>query len=187
MATAFRTQADFRKWLEKNYAREKELVIRLFKVHAKHRGMGYREALDEALCFGWIDGVVHALDKDSFTQRYSPRRARSKWSVVNIKRYKQLVKEGRVHPAGKAAYKARNADADLYAFERKTPMQLDPALERQFRANKRAWKFFENQPPGYRKLMIFRVMSAKREETRVRRFAGLLEQSAKEKRMDLLG
>ena len=118
---------------------------------------------------------------------FSPRKAKSKWSLVNVKRYKQLVKEGRVHPAGKAAYEARNAGADLYAFERKTALQLDPAFEKQFRANKRAWKVVENQPPGYRKLMIFRVMSAKREETRARRFAGLLEQSAKERRMDLLG
>ena len=117
MASQFRTPEDFRTWLEKNHASEKELIVRLFKVHAKHRGIGYREALDEALCFGWIDGIKRALDKDSFTHRFSPRKAKSKWSNVNIKRFKELKKAGRVQPPGLAAFEARNVYAGLYSFE----------------------------------------------------------------------
>ena len=178
MPTAFRTPADFRRWLEKNYASETELVIRLFKVHARHRGIGYREALDEALCFGWIDGVRKALDRDSFIQRFSPRKKKSKWSNVNIKRAKELLKEGRMHPAGQSAFKARDLYAAPYSFEREE-MTFDPAFEKQFRENKRAWEFFQAQAPYYRRVTTYYVMSAKRDETRARRFAHVLERCSK--------
>ena len=104
MARSFRTREDFRAWLEKNHATENELTIRLFKVHAKDRGIGYREALDEALSFGWIDGVRRGLDDDSFTTRFTPRKKRSNWSAVNIKRAKELEAEGRMNAAGLAAW-----------------------------------------------------------------------------------
>ena len=103
---AFRTQADFRKWLQRHHASEKELMMRLFKVHARHRGIGYREALDEALCWGWIDGVRRAHDEDSFVQRFTPRKARSNWSTVNVKRYRELAASGQVAPPGQAAFDA---------------------------------------------------------------------------------
>lgn len=186
MATAFRTPADFRKWLEKNCARETELVVRLFKVHAKHRGIGYREALDEALCFGWIDGVRKALDNDSFTQRFTPRQKKSNWSAVNIKRVKELLKEGRMHPAGEEAFKNRDATAVApYSFEA-AEMRLDPAFEKEFRKNKRAWEFFGSQAPYYRRVATFWVMSAKREETRARRFAHVMERCKKRLKIGLL-
>ena len=111
MAKSFRTREDFRAWLERHHASESELMLRLFKVHASRRGMGYREALDEALCYGWIDGVRRSLDEDSFTQRFTPRKAKSNWSSVNLKRVKELIAEGRMHPAGLQAFEARDATA----------------------------------------------------------------------------
>jgi uncharacterized protein YdeI (YjbR/CyaY-like superfamily) len=182
VAKAFRTSEEFRAWLEKNHASVTELDMRLFKTHAKQRGIGYREALDEALCFGWIDGVRRSLDADSFTQRFTPRKKKSNWSRVNIKRATELDAEGRMHSAGLAAFRARNAIAVApYSFENRS-VRLDAAAEKKFRANKRAWEFYQAQAPWYRRTTAFWVMSAKREETRARRLASLIERSAKETR-----
>lgn len=186
MAKAFKTPADFRDWLEKHHGSEKELMMRLFKVHAKQRGIGYREALDEALCYGWIDGVRRALDEDSFTQRFTPRKKKSNWSAVNIKRVKELQKEGRIRPPGTVAFEARDATAVApYSFESK-PLTLDPAFGKKLRANKAASAFFQAQAPYYRRLMTFWIMSAKREETRAKRFARLLDYSANGTRIPLV-
>lgn len=183
---AFRTRKHFREWLERNHASASELVIRCFKVHAKQRGIGYKEALDEAICFGWIDGVRHGLDNDSFTTRLTPRKAKSNWSAVNIKRAKELEAEGRMHPSGLAAFRARDKTASApYSFENRG-ITLDPAFEKQLRANQAAWEFFQTLPPWYRRTTIFWVMSAKREETRARRFATLLESTAKRTASPLL-
>ena len=170
---AFRTQADFRKWLQRHHGSEKELMMRLFKVHARHRGIGYREALDEALCWGWIDGVRRAHDEDSFLQRFTPRKARSNWSTVNVKRYRELEAAGQVAPPGKAAFDAWDGKPAPYSFIN-APMTLAPDFLRQLRAHKKAWAFWEALPPGYRRLTTYRVMSPKREETRAKRFADLL-------------
>jgi uncharacterized protein YdeI (YjbR/CyaY-like superfamily) len=178
---AFRSREQFRAWLERHHAAATVLVLRCFKVHAKHRGIGYKEGLDEALCFGWIDGVRRSLDNDSFTVRFTPRRAKSKWSVVNIKRAKELEAEGRMHDAGLAAFRARGAVAIApYSYESRS-VALDPSLEKKFRANKIAWEYFQTLPPWYRRTSVFWVMSAKREDTRSRRFASLLERCAKRK------
>lgn len=179
MAKSFKTQAEFRAWLEKHHASAMELNLRLFKTRAKHRGMGYRESLDESLCFGWIDGVRRSLDDDSFTQRFSPRKPKSNWSRVNIKRATELEAEGRMRPAGLAAFRARDAAKPApYSFESK-PLELDAASEKKLRANKRAWTFFQAQAPWYRRTTTFWVMSAKREETRARRLATLIAHCAK--------
>ena len=176
---AFRTLEQLRAWLEQHHATEAELVLRCFKVHAQHRGVGYKEGLDEALCFGWIDGVRHGLDNDSFTVRFTPRQTKSNWSVVNMKRARELEEAGRMHAAGLAAFKARNAIAQApYSVENKS-VRLAPALETQLRANKPAWEYFQSLPPSYRRNTAFWVMSAKREETRQKRFATLLERCAK--------
>jgi uncharacterized protein YdeI (YjbR/CyaY-like superfamily) len=114
---AFRTQADFATWLKKNHATKTELWMRLFKVHAKHRGIGYREALDESLCWGWIDGVRYSLDDDSFTQRFTPRQKKSIWSAVNIKRYKELLAAKLVMPTGAAAFARWGGKKAPYSFE----------------------------------------------------------------------
>ncbi len=184
---AFKTQKDFRKWLAENHASRTELVVRLYKVHAKHKGIGYREALDEALCWGWIDGVVRRLDEDSFQQRYTPRRAKSNWSAVNIKRMKTLIAEGKVAKPGLAAFARRGkTKAAPYSYENRG-LKLEPAFVKRFKADTKAWTFFEALPAGYRNLMVFRVMDAQRAETRERRFVRLLELSRQHKRMPLLG
>jgi uncharacterized protein YdeI (YjbR/CyaY-like superfamily) len=185
---AFKTQKDFRAWLKKNHATETALIMRLFKVHAKHRGIGYREALDEALCWGWIDGVVRRLDEDSFQQRFTPRKAKSNWSAVNIKRMNELIAEGKVAKPGLAAFARRTTTKPApYSYENRATIRLAPAFVKRFKAEPQAWDFFEALPPGYKRLMIFRVMDAKREDTRERRFAQLLDLSRQQKRMPLPG
>ena len=160
--------------------------MRLFKVHARAKGIGYREALDEALCFGWIDGVRRALDADSFVQRFTPRKAKSNWSSVNIRRVKELIADGRMHDAGMKAFNARDTSARApYSFEH-GPHRLDATFEKKLRANRKAWSFWESCPPYYRKLMAFYVMSAKRDETRRRRFDVLFRHAAKGERVPLL-
>ncbi len=185
MTKSFRTQSDFRAWLERHHASEKVLTLRLFKVHARHRGIGYREALDEALCFGWIDGVRHGLDEVSFTVRFTPRKPKSNWSSVNIKRFRELEAQGRVRPPGLAAFDGHDGKPAPYSFEH-SPKELDAAFLRAFHAKKRAWEFFERQPPGYRRIITFWIMSAKRPETRASRFDILLKRCAKGERVPLL-
>ena len=182
---SFKTQDDFRAWLERHHGAETELMMRLFKVHARHRGIGYREALDEALCFGWIDGVRRSLDDDSFTQRFTPRKAKSNWSAVNVKRYRELESAGRIHASGAAAFARWDGKKAPYSFE-SAPRALAPDFTRRFRAKKRAWAFWDQQPAGYRRVMTHWVMSAKREETREKRFAALLRESAAGRRVDFL-
>ena len=159
--------------------------MRLFKVRARHRGIGYREALDEALCFGWIDGVRRSLDDDSFTQRFTPRKAKSNWSAVNVKRYRELESAGLVHAAGAAAFSRWDGKKAPYSFE-SAPLALAPELMKRFRAKTKAWAFWERQPPGYRRVMTHWVMSAKREETREKRFVALLRESAAGRRVESL-
>jgi uncharacterized protein YdeI (YjbR/CyaY-like superfamily) len=168
---AFRTPADFRGWLEKNGATARELVVRCYKVHARERGIGYKEALDEALCFGWIDGVRRPLDADSFSQRFSPRKAKTLWSKVNTKRLRELIAEGRVRPPGMAAFE--RGTPSKYSFGAR-PGALDPKFEKQLRRNAAAWAFWQQEPPGRRRLVTFYVMEAKQEATRARRFLKLL-------------
>jgi uncharacterized protein YdeI (YjbR/CyaY-like superfamily) len=176
---AFRTPAAFRAWLEKHHATATELELRLFKVHAAHRGLTYRQALDEALCFGWIDGVVHRLDEDSFSQRYTPRKARSAWSRRNLAHVERLTKGGRMAPAGLAAFNARTeARTGAYSFEQERP-DLAPAFVKAIKANAAAWAYYQQQAPWYRRTTGHWVMSAKREETREKRLAILIDCSAR--------
>ena len=180
---AFPRAEAFRAWLERHGRREKELILRCYKTHAKERGLTYRDALDEALCFGWIDGVRRRLDEESFVQRFSPRKAASYWSAVNIKRYGELEAEGRVRPVGREAFERRSAKAKgRYSFESR-PRALAPSYMKKLRANERAWRFFARQPPYYRRLIAFWVMSAKRPETRDRRMEILIAHSAREQRI----
>jgi uncharacterized protein YdeI (YjbR/CyaY-like superfamily) len=176
---AFRTPAAFRAWLERHHATATELELRLFKVHAAHRGITYAQALDEALSFGWIDGVVHRLDEDSFRQRYTPRRPRSTWSRRNIDHVERLKKAGRMTPAGLAAYEAREAErSGVYSFEQEG-QALAPPYAKAIRANRAAWVFFQAQAPGYRRMTAHWVMSAKKEETRARRLGILIDSAAR--------
>ncbi len=170
---AFSGPAAFRAWLAKNHAKATELFVRCSKAHVAG-GLTYRLALDEALCIGWIDGVRHGVDATSFSVRFSPRKPRSAWSTVNIKRYQELQAEGRVKPAGRKAFDARVKSQ--YSFESR-PQALAPAYLRSFRSNRRAWTFFEAQPPWYRRTCSFFVMSAKQPETRERRLGVLISHS----------
>jgi uncharacterized protein YdeI (YjbR/CyaY-like superfamily) len=184
--TAFASAAAFRTWLAKHHASEPELIVRVFKTSASHLGLGYRDAVDEALCYGWIDGVRRSLDADSFTVRFSPRKPRSKWSVVNVRRVGELEAAGRMRKPGLAAFRARDEnDSRRYSFESK-PVALDPALEKKLRTNGHAWKYFQEQAPWYRRTSAFWVMSAKREETRERRLGILLDCCARGMRIPVL-
>jgi uncharacterized protein YdeI (YjbR/CyaY-like superfamily) len=173
--TAFKTPAAFRSWLAKNYNTSSELLLRLFKVHAADRGVTYAQALDEALCYGWIDGVRRSVDADSFSVRFTPRKPQSIWSRVNIGHAERLIKAGRMAEPGLSAFQARDEKRTaVYSFENR-PKQLSPDLARKFKANKAAWTFFEKQAPYYRRTVAFWVMSAKQESTRVRRLEALVD------------
>src|SRR6266487_3449043 len=169
----FNSPSDFRQWLEKNHDKASELWLGFYKKSAGKTGITYAEALDEALCFGWIDGVRKSIDDISYMIRFTPRKSRSIWSLVNTKRAEELRKLGRMKQSGLAAFQQRDPRrTGVYSFER-AASKLGPVYEKKFRANKDAWDFFQNQPPGYRRLASFWVASAKKEETRLRRLAQL--------------
>jgi len=176
---AFPSGAAFRAWLVRHHRKRSELLVLIFKTHAKHRGMTYFDALDEALCFGWIDGVRRRIDDDSFSIRFTPRRSGSIWSGINIERATALETGGRLAAAGLEAFRAREAKRSrIYAYESK-PKALSPEYTRRLRSNRAAWEFFRAQAPWYQRLCAFRIMSAKREETRERRLAKLIDCSGR--------
>lgn len=187
MQPKFFTVAErFRQWLERNHDSATELLVGFHKKSSGKKSITYAEALDEALCFGWIDGVRKNLNETSYTIRFTPRKSKSIWSNVNVKHVERLQKEKRMHPAGLAVYERRDPErTGIYSFEN-APRELSAEYEKKFRQNKAAWKFFQEQPPSYKRLLIFRTMSAKREETRLRRLEQLIECSEKGERMGIL-
>jgi uncharacterized protein YdeI (YjbR/CyaY-like superfamily) len=177
--TFFPTPADFRAWLEAHHDQDRELLVGFYKKGSGKPSITWPESVDEALCFGWIDGVRRRVDDESYTIRFTPRQARSTWSAVNIQRVQELTAQGRMHPAGRNAFAARSADnSAIYAYEQRHAATLDPAEEAQFRANPAAWAFFQAQPPSYRRTALYRVVSAKKAETRQKRLATLIDDSA---------
>jgi uncharacterized protein YdeI (YjbR/CyaY-like superfamily) len=184
--TFFRTPAAFRRWLEKNHDRVSELWIGMYKKASGKGGITYKEALDEALCFGWIDGVRKRLDDEAFVQRFTPRTAKSYWSAVNIARADELAAAGKMHAAGRAAYERRDATAAARYSSERRDAKLDAAAEKQFRADAAAWAYFQSSPPWYRRVTIHWVTSAKRVETRQRRLDILIRDSAAGRRINLL-
>lgn len=182
----FKSPAEFRRWLEKNHAGMRELWVGFYTVASGRGGLTYKEALDEALCFGWIDGVRKSLEDESYVQRFTPRTARSCWSAVNTKRVGELKRAGRMHEAGLAAFARRDkAAASRYSFERENAA-LDPAAEKQFRSNQKAWSYFESEAPWYRRAMLHWITSAKKEETRQRRLQTLIADCAAGRRIAAL-
>lgn len=180
----FRTPADFRRWLEKNHADVAELWVGFHKKGSGKPSITWPESVDEALSFGWIDGVRRSIDETSYEIRFTPRRSTSIWSAVNTRRAKELIAEGRMAEAGIRAFEKRSDErSGVYSFEQRKEAKFDPALETRFRARAKAWRFFEAQPPGYRRLAAFWVMSAKKEETRLRRLAELIARSANGERL----
>jgi uncharacterized protein YdeI (YjbR/CyaY-like superfamily) len=179
----FTSPAQFRRWLEKNHATTEELVVGFHKKSSGKNSITYPEALDEALCFGWIDGVRRNFDETSYTIRFTPRRPRSIWSLVNVRHVERLQKEGRMHAAGVAAFAQRDPQrTGIYSFESR-PRELAEEYEKELRKNKAAWEFFQAQPAGWKRTVSFWIMSAKKEETRLKRLQRLIESSAKGERV----
>lgn len=180
---SFESPSEFRAWLEAHHADASELVVVYYKRGSGKPSMTWPESVDEALCFGWIDGIRRRIDDESYSIRFTPRRRRSVWSAVNIDRAKELIKLGLMRAAGLRAFEQRDEKrARMYSYEREHA-SFDPADEKRFRANKAAWKFFGAQPAGYRRLATHYVTSAKQPETRQRRLAKLMEISAQGKRL----
>ena len=183
---AFPSPAAFRRWLARHHGTAGEIVLALAKKHSGLSALTYRQALEEALCYGWIDGVTRRIDEGTYALRFTPRRASSYWSAVNVRRYAELEALGRIAPPGRACFEARDQTARRqYSFENR-PVRLSPSLARRFKASPDAWAFFGAQPPGYRRTAIFWVMSAVREETRERRLTALIRDSAAHRRLQLL-
>jgi uncharacterized protein YdeI (YjbR/CyaY-like superfamily) len=185
--TFFKSSSAFREWLEDHHDTSLELWVGFYKKDSGKAGITYPGALDEALCFGWIDGIRRNVDALRYTIRFSPRRPRSIWSLVNTRRAEELNRLGRMTPAGRKAFAARDPKRSaLYSFEN-APRKLDAVCERKFRANRAAWEFFQAQPPGYQRVASFWVMSAKQEETRLRRLTRLMNDSEQGLRLAMLG
>ena len=179
----FSDAAAFRAWLEKHHASEQEVWLGFYKASTGKGGISYKESVDEALCFGWIDGVRKSLDAERYVQRFTPRTAKSYWSAVNTTRAHELIAAGRMHPAGRAAFDRRDAGATArYSFERETA-ELSPADLARFKTNVKAWTYFASEAPWYRRVAVHWVVSAKREETRERRLAALIADSAAGRRI----
>jgi len=182
----FPTPEKFRAWLAKNHDKAREVFLGFYRKNSGKGGITYLEALDEALCFGWIDGVRRKLDEHSYTNRFSPRKAGSYWSEINIAKAKALQAAGRMMPPGLAAFERRDESrAARYSFEAKTA-EFDAAALKKFRANRTAWAYFSGKPPGYRRTLTFWVMSAKQQATRDRRLAALIEYSAEGRPIPLM-
>jgi uncharacterized protein YdeI (YjbR/CyaY-like superfamily) len=180
----FRTGAEFRKWLAKNHATSSDIGVVLHSKASGKPSMSWSEAVDEALCYGWIDGIARRLDETSRVQRFTPRRPKSNWSAVNIKKVAELTAQGLMMPAGLAAFARRDdARSQVYSYENRHLAALDPEREAEFRAHEKAWEFFSKQPPSYRQTSIYWVMNAKREETRTSHLARLIEESSKGRRL----
>ncbi len=182
----FRSADELRAWLEKAHDSVSELWIGFFNQRSGQTGITYKQALDEALCFGWIDGVRKSVDEGRYMQRFTPRKARSIWSLVNIKRVGELKALGRMCAPGLAAFARRDEKrSGVYSFERAN-VRWSGALERLFRASAPAWAFFQSQPPGYRRIATWFVMSAKKDETRLKRLTTLIALSEKGRRLPML-
>ena len=175
----FETQTELRAWLEANHSSEPELIIGMWKKKTGRPSVHWPEVRDEALCFGWIDGVGRRIDDERHQQRITPRKPGSIWSKVNVERFEALEAEGLMTEAGRAAFARRREDrTGVYSHENREAAVLPPEYEQRLRANAAAAKFFDAQPPGYRKTAIHLVISAKREETRERRLEQLIADSA---------
>jgi uncharacterized protein YdeI (YjbR/CyaY-like superfamily) len=170
----FKTPADLRKWFQKNYLKEKEVFIAYYKKSTGKQTITWYEAVGEALCFGWIDGVASKIDEDSYCNRFTPRRLKSNWSDINIKRIEELIKQGLVTEEGKHLFYNRDLSKQKSASFEQEKVELPANYLKKFKANKSAWKYFETQTNTYKKQSIWYVISAKQEETRLRRLEILI-------------
>jgi len=172
----FETPSDFRKWLEKNHDKETEIIVGFYKIGSGKKSITWPEAVDQAICYGWIDSVRRSIDPESYSNRFTPRRKNSIWSNVNIKKVEELTKKGLMKPKGIEAFQAKKPEkSGIYSFEIEAKI-LDPKFEQLFRKHTKAWEFYENLAPGYRKLTIHRIMSAKQEKTQLARLEKTIAQ-----------
>lgn len=179
----FATQAAFREWLEKHHKKETELLVGFYKVNSDKPSMTWSQSVDQALCFGWIDGVRKSIDTESYSIRFTPRRSNSIWSAINIKKVEELQKTGLMTPQGQKAFDLRTENKSRIYSHEKEPAILDPNYESQFKINTLAWDFFNAQAPSYKKVMIHWIMTAKQEKTRVSRLEKTIQVSEEQKRM----
>ncbi len=175
--TFFTKQSEFRKWLEKNYKNKTELLVGFYKVDSRKQSMTWSQSVDEALCFGWIDGVRKSIDNESYQIRFTQRRPTSIWSAINIKKIEELTKLGLMQPAGLEIFEKRKEEiSKIYSYENEE-VKFSIELEEQFKPNKKAWDYFQSLAPSYRKHSTYWVMSAKNETTRLRRLKELIADS----------
>ncbi len=179
----FPTQNDFRRWLEEYHDKETELIVGFYKVSTGKPSMTWSESVDQALCFGWIDGVRRSIDAERYSIRFTPRKARSVWSAVNIKKIQALTAKGLMKPAGISAFEKRDEKrSKIYAYENEQK-QFSDEFEKRFKANEKAWNFFEKQANWYKKQMVSWVMTAKQEVTREKRLEKLISESENGRRV----
>ena len=175
--TFFADQSDFRKWLEKNHKKKTELLVGFYKVGSGKPSMSWSQSVDQALCFGWIDGIRKSIDENSYSIRFTPRKAGSIWSAINIKKVNELKRKGLMRPAGIASFEKRKENKSrIYSYE-KEPVKLLPSYEKKFKASKKAWAFFASLSPSYKKLGVHWVMDAKQEKTQMSRLEKLIKES----------
>lgn len=179
----FADQIEFRKWLEENHKTETELLVGYYKVSTGRPSMTWSQSVDQALCFGWIDGIRRSIDAESYCIRFTPRKPTSIWSNINIKKVEELTQKGLMTEAGLEAYsKRKDSKSGIYSFEN-DPTLLPDGYDQILKANPGAWDFFSNQAPSYRKAVLRWIMSAKQEETRLSRLNKLIQASEEQKRM----
>lgn len=180
----FKTPAEMRKWLQKNYKKETEIIVGYYKVSTGKPSITWSESVDQAICFGWIDGVRRSIDEASYMIRFTPRKAKSIWSAVNIEKVKKLAEAGLMLPEGLAAFEKReDAKSKIYSFEQEK-VELDAPSLKKLKANKKAWLFFDKETPGsYKRAAIWWVISAKQETTKARRLQQLIDDSEAGKRL----
>lgn len=185
--THFGTPAEFRAWLARHHGSAAELWVGFYKKDSGRPSITWPESVDEALSFGWIDGVRRRLDDERYMIRFTPRRRGSNWSEVNVKRAEELIRQRRMERAGLDAFEARDPNRTAsYSFEQRSAAQLPEDLDLVFRANEAAWDFFHAQPPGYVRMMLWWIVSAKRDDTRRRRLQELIEVSAAGRRVEVM-
>jgi uncharacterized protein YdeI (YjbR/CyaY-like superfamily) len=179
----FANQTEFREWLEKNHKTESELIVGYYKKGSGKPNMTWSQSVDEALCFGWIDGVRRSIDKECYCIRFTPRRPNSTWSTVNINKVEELIKQGLMQQAGLEIYQHRKSDKSATASYENRPKELETELAVRFKSNKFAWEFFSRQAPSYQRTIIYWIMSAKQEKTKMLRLNKAINESEKHKRI----
>jgi uncharacterized protein YdeI (YjbR/CyaY-like superfamily) len=183
----FKSQQELRKWFLKNHSKTNELWVGFYKKNSKQKGVTYKESVDQALCFGWIDGIAKGIDENKYMQRFTPRRPKSIWSFINTKRIAELTKLGIMHERGLKTFRERDKKrTGMYSSEQAKPLRLDNASIKKFKSNPKAWKYWKACPPGYKSTVAWWVISAKKEETKASRLATVIKDSQHQKRIALL-